>query len=106
MQVIDQKRISLLSLMGMAEGTLNDRYVEAGQLVDRMVEDGWFGGPGKLSKPSRPSARQGSPSPSKSDRPATKRQVQRVIDLDDTYNVEDLEAMSYDEIRDLILKLK
>lgn len=105
MQVIDQKRITLLSLMEMAEGDLDARYNAARVLAKRLEEDGWFGGSGKSSKPSRTSPKRESRSAS-SDRSATKRQVQRVIDLDDTYNVEDLEAMSYDEARDLILKLK
>lgn len=102
MQVLDQKRIALLSLMGMAEGDLDARYHASRVMVERLEEDGWFGGSGKSSKPSTSSSKQDL----RSKELASKRQVQRILDLDDTRDVTELEALSKDEARDLIAELK
>lgn len=109
MQPIDQKRITLLSLIGASGGdTLQEKYKEASALMPTLEEDGWFGGKGKSSGQNKPSSKQESPTKSsKSDsRPASSRDVQRVLDLDDTHDTEKLEAMTRSEIKALIAELQ
>lgn len=106
MQLIDQKRITLLSLMGMAEGTLSERYESATRTVGRLEDDGWFGGSGNSPRPSGSSQKQSSSSPSSDDPARHKKWVQRVLDLDDTQDVDALEAMTIEELKDLRNELK
>ncbi len=111
MQKVDQERITLLSLMGESAGeSLEEKYEEAKAMFNTLVEEGWFGGSGNSPGRRPTSEKQDSNTKSsKKDRdnePATKVQVQRVIDLDDSYEVEELEAMTQGEIKALYRSLR